>query len=193
MMRFSPNDGIELSTTIRTLVEDYKNLQKYASTQTKPTITPNDLTDYMMRQEYLNELTVPHVFEVDWMLQHPIFSELGNNLKARSAFWSSTPAKVWMPNMNKFRAGLYVGYIHKVHKSHFEFELQKYTTSSDPAYTWLVPVNPRINRGYRTNDDEIAEVHESGQFPRDFFEFKDHWDEFNKFTRLIKVERLLTT
>ena len=189
-MRLSPNDGFEL-TKPGTLVDDYKHQQTDRIRSTLPTTPPNDLTDYMARQEFLNKLTVPHVFEVIWMLQHPIFKGFEKYIQRGSAFWSRTPCKIWMPNMNKWRPALYVGFIQKDHKTHCTFEIQKYNSSSDPAYAWLMPVNDTINRGYRTDEDELHEVHESGQFPRDFFEHREHWEAFNKYSRLTKVDQLL--
>jgi hypothetical protein len=178
-------------TDVLTLKEDYA---RYESNEFPAPIRvePNGLTELMQRKEYLQQDTLPHIFEVCWILNHPIFTGVSSQIAARVSFWSGTRTTVWNPMSQKKQPALYTVTVKKEYDNHTMFDVEKSTDKSSASMAWFIPMNDCVNRDYETDDDEIALVSESGQYPRGFFKREEHWNEFNKYSRLMKVDILLS-
>ena len=185
------SNNAKYRTDMCTLVDNYK---WYENNEFPAPIRvePDGLTELMQRKEYLEQDTLPHIFEICWMLNHPVFKGISKHFTRAVSLWSCSPTTCWDPMSQKEQPALYTAGVKKVYDNHTAFDVEKSTHKSLPALAWFIPMNDFVNRQYRTDDDEIAEVMESGQYPREFFQYESHWNEFNKYSRLMKVDILLS-
>jgi len=154
-------------------------------------VSGRDIEDHVARHEFLRQLSLPHIFELTWLIQHSNFKHLTDRIRKNASWWSSARTTIWMPNIARETPAVYVPWVTQVHKTHTVLEIHKATGKSEGIIAFLLPMCSSVDRDYQTNDEEVIEVMNSGQFPRDFFEFAHDWEDFNKYSRLTQFEKLL--
>lgn len=185
MERFS------LEESERTLVQDYKDLQAL-NPHAAELVDAKDLTHTSERQQYNYQRQLPNILEVCWYLNHPLFDGMSKLIRRNLSFWSLSKTSVWIPTAQIMKPALYIATINKVNTTHTQYFVEKATQEASPGYAVWLPENMYINRAYLPTPDDIKAATNKSELPRDFFIHSSHWKEFNKFTKRIQINNLLT-
>jgi len=183
------------------LADQYRDLIAHrASHSIKKVVSGEGLTNFINHSPDIYRLELPHIFELIWMLNYPFRETLvssnlrlgSSSLSKKVTFWSQTPTSCWMPNTQMEEPMLYQAFVRSASFEHIDIEAHKASEKAPDATCIMIPTNESVNRRYRANDNEINEVISKLQFPREFFEHKHDCEQFNKFSRRLRLDMLLT-
>jgi len=184
-------EKFSLEESEQTLVQDYKDLQAL-NPHAAELIDAKDLTHTSERQEHNYQRQLPNILEVCWFLNHPLFEGLSRLIKRNLSFWSQSRTAVWIPTAQITKPALFVATINKVNTTHTLYFVEKATDAASAGYAVWLPANNYIKRDYGPTPDDIDAAVSKSQLPRDFFIHSSHWKEFNKYTKRIQIDNLLT-
>jgi len=177
------------------LIDQYERLIEHPAAYSYQQIKSGDeLTNFIHHDPNMYEKELPHVFELVWLLNFPFRKHMHD--KSRTSMrtqWSQTPTKVWMPNTQLESSMLYQTFVSAATEDYIDIQIHKASHQAANATALVIPVNDTINRKYETTDEEIQEVINKLQFPRDFFEHKLDWEQFNRFSRRLRLDTILTS
>ena len=175
------------------LSDQYRDLITHRASHSIKKVVPGEgLTNFINHSPDIYRLELPHIFELIWMLNYPFRETLPSSSGAKMVtFWSQTPTSCWMPNTQMEEPMLYQAFVRSSSFDHIDIEAHKASEKAPDATCIMIPINKSVNRRYRADDNEINEVINKLQFPREFFEHKHDCEQFNKFSRRLRLDMLL--
>lgn len=189
----SSNNAEKISLTPpSTLVDLYKHLitngHEYLTRK-----NGTDIENFVDHQYHARQMVLPHLFEAIWLMH-------ANPKLKRAQLWTSSRTVSWDPMSSIERQMVYcVRYVTnpidytRPRKSTTTniLAIEKADNRSGPLHALTLPIDPGLNRDLEVTDENLAEFMKDRQFPREFFDDRQAWKDFNHFSALRDVNELL--